>query len=122
MAQPIRIQLSRARRWRIPANTVKVDRTTKWGNPFDVAEYGHELALRLFEETASGSWCPAHVADIDEPTVHMLHEAHRRWLRRIGGNPVEAARTELRGKDLACWCKEGDTCHAEILLRIANAD
>ena len=26
----------------------------------------------------------------------------------------------LRGKDLACWCKEGDPCHADVLLEIAN--
>ena len=25
----------------------------------------------------------------------------------------------LRGKDLACWCKEGP-CHADILLELAN--
>ena len=29
-----RVQLKRTKGWRIPANTVKVDRTTKWGNPF----------------------------------------------------------------------------------------
>jgi hypothetical protein len=27
---------------------------------------------------------------------------------------------ELRGKDLACWCKEGSPCHADILLELAN--
>lgn len=27
---------------------------------------------------------------------------------------------ELRGKDLACWCKPGDPCHADTLLELAN--
>ncbi len=27
---------------------------------------------------------------------------------------------ELRGKNLACWCKAGEPCHAESLLRAAN--
>jgi len=27
---------------------------------------------------------------------------------------------ELRGKNLACWCKAGTPCHADILLRLAN--
>ena len=27
---------------------------------------------------------------------------------------------ELRGKDLACWCKEGNPCHADVLLELAN--
>lgn len=29
-------------------------------------------------------------------------------------------RSELRGHDLVCWCKPGDACHADALLRIAN--
>lgn len=29
--------------------------------------------------------------------------------------------TELRGKNLACWCKPGDPCHGDVLLEIANA-
>ena len=28
---------------------------------------------------------------------------------------------ELRGKDLACWCKLSDPCHADVLLEWANA-
>jgi hypothetical protein len=27
---------------------------------------------------------------------------------------------ELRGKDLACWCKEGECCHGDVLLKLAN--
>jgi hypothetical protein len=27
----------------------------------------------------------------------------------------------LRGKDLACWCREGEPCHADVWLRLANA-
>ena len=28
-------------------------------------------------------------------------------------------RQELKGKDLACLCKEGMPCHADVLLQIA---
>ncbi len=28
--------------------------------------------------------------------------------------------SELRGKDLACWCRLDQECHADILLEIAN--
>lgn len=28
---------------------------------------------------------------------------------------------ELRGKDLACWCALDRACHADILLKLANA-
>jgi hypothetical protein len=30
--------------------------------------------------------------------------------------------TPLRGKNLACWCKLGEPCHADILLELANAE
>jgi uncharacterized protein DUF4326 len=31
--RPQRVQLRRTKGWRMPANTVRVDRTTRWGNP-----------------------------------------------------------------------------------------
>jgi hypothetical protein len=27
---------------------------------------------------------------------------------------------ELRGKDLACWCRLDQPCHADVLLNLAN--
>lgn len=27
----------------------------------------------------------------------------------------------LKGKNLACWCKPGAPCHADVLLKMANA-
>jgi hypothetical protein len=41
------VQLRRAKGWRMPANTVKVDRSTLFGNPFSVKEYGHDHAVAL---------------------------------------------------------------------------
>lgn len=32
----------------------------------------------------------------------------------------ETLKKELRGSNLACWCKLGAPCHADILLKIAN--
>jgi hypothetical protein len=29
---------------------------------------------------------------------------------------------ELRGKNLACWCKPGSPCHADVLLDLANKE
>jgi len=29
---------------------------------------------------------------------------------------------QLRGKNLACWCKIGTPCHADVLLKLANQD
>lgn len=33
---------------------------------------------------------------------------------------MQADLSELKGKDLACWCKEGSVCHADVLLELAN--
>ena len=45
--RPRRVQLRRTRGWRMPANTVKVDRTTRFGNPFSIEGYGRETAVAL---------------------------------------------------------------------------
>jgi hypothetical protein len=28
--------------------------------------------------------------------------------------------SDLRGKDLACWCAAGLPCHADVLIEMAN--
>jgi hypothetical protein len=38
----------------MPANTVKVDRTTLFGNPFSVKEYGHDRAVALHRAWLTG--------------------------------------------------------------------
>jgi Domain of unknown function (DUF4326) len=36
--------------------------------------------------------------------------------------PLKFECSELRGKDLACWCAaDAKWCHADVLLEIANA-
>lgn len=41
----------------------------------------------------------------------------------IGWNypPLAGIRAELAGKNLACWCPLNQPCHADVLLKIANA-
>jgi hypothetical protein len=34
---------------------------------------------------------------------------------------VDLVRFELAGRDLSCWCKPGQACHADTLLWVANA-
>lgn len=99
--EPRRIQLSRAKGWRMPPNTVKVDRTSKWGNPFLVAG-GVTAAdsVRAFR-------------DREEAFRAMVPARHAREM------------DALRGRNLACWCKihiNGNPvpCHADVLLSLAN--
>lgn len=113
---PSRIQLSRAKGWQMPPNTVKVDRSTRWGNPF----------------TVSGCRELGFIGTDDEIAARCV-EAFRVWLGPLWRNnwdgPIsEAARnaildslSDLRGKNLACWCAQDAPCHADVLLQMANA-
>ena len=119
--KPQRIQLSRKRGWRMPDNTVSVARPGHWGNPYNVDVYGRARAISLFRETAAGRWSPDVVAGLDKALAKATHDAHCAWLKRIGGRPQERARSELRGRNLACWCPIGSECHADVLLELANS-
>lgn len=106
MGEPLRIQLSRAKGWRMPENTVKVDRSTKWGNPFIIGERGGAYTAKVMDRRHA--WQLYNSVAQDNETL------------------IRAAQTELRGKNLACWCPldrepyEPDCCHAAVLLEIAN--
>jgi hypothetical protein len=105
---PKRIRLSRAKGWRMPANTVKVDRTTRWGNPYRAGLHcDHQHAVDchrfLLTQGRAARSAPDAVSDAaDYATFVRDHIA------------------ELRGKNLACWCSLNDPCHAELLLELAN--
>jgi hypothetical protein len=100
--KPRRIQLKRTKGWRMPPNTVKVDRSTKWGNPFKVDYKGMtpELAVQSFKNL------------LDEFGEYQVSKRVKVTLHDI--------KRELRGKNLACWCKSSEVCHADVLLEIAN--
>ena len=106
---PERIQLSRRKGWRMPPNTVKVDRTTKWGNPFRVGatrERTRDYCADLFEFMCGGYICMCDDPEPDEQRAYL----------KMAKRDIK----QLRGKNLACWCKVGDPCHADVLLRAAN--
>lgn len=119
---PRRIQMSRQHPWRAEhPDAVIVARPTRWGNPFDARTYGLELSLRLFRNSALGIWDPS-LLDQSESNAYWdaTYEAHTDWMRRVGFHPTESIRYDLHGRDLACWCKPTDPCHADVLLSIAN--
>lgn len=102
---PQRIQLRRTKGWKMPPNTVKVDRTTRWGNRYLVGKWG--LTRQRF-----GS-----------PPIPPTAENCVAWFRSYAENKAFHERDwlePLRGKNLACWCKPGEPCHADVLLELAN--
>jgi len=87
----------------MPENTIYVGRPSKWGNPFKAGDEIPFLPGRT-------------VADVRH--AFSLYVGHAPLQSRL----VAAAKEELRGKNLACWCPlELDRpCHADVLLKIAN--
>jgi hypothetical protein len=100
MDKPKRIQRKRTKGWRMPENTVYVGRPGIFGNPFIVDdEHDASWAVRMFRIWLNGA------------------PGTGGGLRRIS---LLSRLSELRGKDLACFCIEGTPCHADILLELAN--
>jgi len=73
---------------------VYVGRGSKFGNAFTVEQYGREKAVQMFRD---------YIGHPNSPH---------------GFEPEEI--TQLKGKNLACWCREDQPCHADVLLELAN--
>lgn len=74
----------------MPENTICVTRGTPWGNRFKVG--------------------------IDGDTEECI----RKYVDLLTIYEKDAAKRELRGKNLACFCSLDQPCHADVLLEIAN--
>lgn len=110
MKPPVRVQLRRTKGWRMPPNTVKVARPSQWGNPFRIGRDGDAATcVEKFRLACESEDILDHVCE--------------RWLTRRGDDHWDMEEDwlrPLRGKNLACFCKLGDPCHADILMEIAN--
>lgn len=88
-----RIQRKRTKGWKMPPNTVYVGRPTKWGNPFRLGDPDLEAGGMITRQKAL--------------------DLYETWL-------MNKDLSELKGKDLACWCSLDEPCHADVLLQMAN--
>jgi hypothetical protein len=87
----------------MPPNTVKVDRSTRWGNPMRTAPgYPAERAVEDYERWINGA-AEDRFSGMPAPPSHAQ------------------IRHQLAGKNLACWCAPGQPCHADVLLKLANS-
>ncbi len=106
--RPIRIQLSRKKGWRMPPNTVKVDRSTKWGNPWSLGAGRSQLVSWFRRDIEQELLSPTPIDAYYPPSCRLHWIAHNVQM--------------LRGKNLACWCPLDQPCHADVLLELANRD
>lgn len=91
-----RLQLSRAAGAKLPATGRSVAHPTRWRNPY-----------RPVRRSQEGN-----------------AEAVEHFRRYLCEHPdlVAAARRELAGWDLACWCPPGLPCHADVWLRVVAGE
>jgi hypothetical protein len=122
---PHRIQRLHTKGWCLPSGAIFVGSPSRWANPFPGRGPYLGEALQLYRNLVRGIWDPTVLPNAYQ--CEMAYERHQRWLRRLGGHPVDLARTEISGHDLVCWCPLVDAagalvpCHADILLAMANA-
>ena len=101
-----RIQMSRRKPWRqLAPDAVIVARGKAgepWGNPHPVSDPCPECDGRR----------------------HTRDEAIALYREHLLAHPdlVDRIKRELAGRDLACWCKPDEACHADLLLKIANEE
>lgn len=143
---PVRLQLSRAKGSNLQAASiatnglpaVNVARPSKWGNPFVAGEAsgifdgkdGRSLGIRDRVEVLVPALTLEQVIEYYRSAVEGMigpemyphgHNWRDRFMMKSRAQwPNDAARQELRGKNLACWCPLGSPCHADVLLEIAN--
>ena len=116
LSSPTRIQLSRRKGWRLPEGAVSVSRPGRFGNPFTreaaiESGFATDETWQAFVVGCFRDWLGPSQSGCD---WWQGPESHKRRAAIIDGLPA------LRGKNLACWCKPGAPCHADVLLELAN--
>jgi hypothetical protein len=118
MSRPQRMQVSRKAGFNLqeashalnglPAKLVT--RPGPWGNPFAIDDVAARLGLNRAEAQAkavalAGAW----LCGTLDPKLSPGPPPNRDTIRR-----------ELAGHNLACWCRPGTPCHADVLIELAN--
>lgn len=119
---PKRIQRKRIKGWRMPENTIYVGRPSRWGNPFSVVEIKEDRFFRdekmwTVIDLDNHGWSSGEFVN-REAAVRYAIELYRSWIKSVIRYTSPGLLRELRGKDLACWCKEENACHADVLLEL----
>jgi uncharacterized protein DUF4326 len=94
--QPRRLCLSRRAGSRLPPGARSVASPTRWANPFRPTQRSQQANREAVD--AFRSW--------------LVHQPEL----------IAAARRELTGADLACWCSPELPCHADVWLEILGAE
>ncbi len=126
MQQLKRVQRKRTKGFKLPENTKCVNRGTKWGNPIKLD--GDMIYIDAsYRRTILDPW--VYVCQGDIYTVinlycglwdgsRIINADFRHWNKKF----QKLNLSELKGKNLACFCPEGSPCHGDVLLKLANPE
>lgn len=115
-----RVQRKRTKGFKLPENTVCVNRGTKWGNPYKVGKPIQE-AIGFNTMIINGvankqQWL--NNEPLNNHQACILYEVYLRDM--IKHDPEKFDLSELKGKNLACFCGLDIECHADILINLIN--
>ena len=131
MVRPVRLQLSRRKGFSLQAlsretnglEAVKVTRPGPWGNPFPITK-GIATSMGVTSPIWSvGTWeGPAMwFRHTEAEAIELSVAAFKTWVcQPAQSRLLDQARLGLRGKNLACFCRPGQLCHADIWIELAN--
>lgn len=103
---PVRMQLSRKKGFNLQEASIKLNglqcvnvaRPGRYGNP-------HNIGM-----------CP--VCGVEHTRDEAVAEYEAGVMQNLWA--LGCVLAPLRGKNLACWCRADEKCHADVLLRLAN--
>jgi hypothetical protein len=136
---PARITLSRAPGYRRPEGTIQVDRRTILGNPWQVGDpgiwwmpredgkagwtVGYKMGFPVDNAAAVdfyGTWLRSGNLPLMPDCLTPAGRAHLRRVMNARRTLILARLPSLTGHPLGCRCAQGEPCHADVLLPLAN--
>jgi hypothetical protein len=117
-----RVQLSRAKGWRMPPDAIKCDRSTQWGNRFAIIG-----PVRSFDEKGvehAPFWHIRHYYGLfsNESAARTKSlELYAEWLAHADQVPFRnRIRRAFAKRRPACWCRHDQACHADLIAMVAR--
>lgn len=110
---PIRVQRQRTKGWRMPLNTVSVTRPGRFGNPYYP---GCGIGFGGFDDQMR----PVHWPLRTNADMVRHFREHLRCMKLYEPKRFDDLAAALRGRNLACFCKLDEPCHADVWLEFAN--
>ncbi len=138
--QPTPIRITRSRQHKqVSPNGLQIvycGRGSKYGNPFRVVKVIGKWGVRIsdatdqrqvdvFLENCKGFYSTKEDAAKSAVRCYIKYCDPYEHGGELEGLLISelflrGVKSDLSGKNLSCWCKQGDTCHVDFLLKIAN--